>query len=106
MICPEKTGNAGEGLQISHTVIVRDWSIRVNANEKVSEAGICKSASDRLLYNEWVVSCRYEDGNVKNNGDLTVIDVPRINHRDLRFAPTRGEDTGANGLSSQRAKDN
>jgi hypothetical protein len=31
MICPKKTGNAGEGLQISHTVIVRDWSIRVNA---------------------------------------------------------------------------
>ena len=24
MICPEETGNAGEGLQISHTVIVRD----------------------------------------------------------------------------------
>ena len=37
MICPEETGNAGEGLQISHTVIVRDWSIRVNVYEKVLE---------------------------------------------------------------------
>jgi hypothetical protein len=62
MICPEKTGNAGEGLQISHKVIVRDWSIRVNALEKVLEVEIHKSASDRLLYNGCVERCRLEDG--------------------------------------------
>ena len=37
MICPEETGNAGEGLQISHKIIVRDWSIRVNAYNIIFE---------------------------------------------------------------------